>query len=116
MLSGGFAIIPIGRSNVRGSVQVSQGGGRFVATVSVGGLPTGMATLHTVHIHLGSCANPYAGMHLTVLGILGANGAGAGSFSAPLAGTYLSSGRYLIIYANLEATVIVGCANLGALS
>jgi hypothetical protein len=114
MLSGAFSIVAIGRSGVSGSVEVSQSGGRFVATVSARGLPLGMATLHTVHIHLGSCANPYGGAHLTVLGILGTNAGGTGSFSAPLAGTYVSSGRYVIIYASLAARTIIGCANLGA--
>ena len=115
MVHGTFPIVGIGRSGLSGLVQVSHSGNGFVATVSVRGLPIGMATAHAVHIHLGSCANPYGGMHLTVLGILGTSAAGTGSLSAPLAGIYVSSGRYVIIYAGLAARVIVGCANLAAL-
>ena len=44
-----------------------------------------------------------------------ASESGTGSFSAPLAGIYVSSGRYVIIYAGLAARVIVGCANLATL-
>jgi hypothetical protein len=115
MRSATFPIIAIGRRGVSGVVQISQSGSRFVASVSVRGLPTGMPTFHTVHIHAGSCSNPYGGMHLTVLGILGANATGAGSFSSALAGVYVTSGRYVIVYADLTARVIVGCANLAGL-
>lgn len=115
-LSGAFPIIAIGSSRVRGLVQVGQRtDGGFDATVSVSGLTLGIPTLHTVHIHRGSCANPYAGTHQTVLGILGASAAGAGAFSAPIAATYLASGHYVIVYMTTAPRTIVGCANLGPL-
>jgi hypothetical protein len=117
MLSGAFPILAIGGTRVRGLVQVGQRpGGGFDATVSVSGLPAGMPTLHTVHIHRGSCANPYAGAHQTVLGILGASATGVGAFSAPIAPTYLASGHYVIVYMTAAARTIVGCANLGPLA
>lgn len=102
-------------SFVTGVVQISERNGAFAASVSARALPGG-SSLHAVHIHLGSCANPYAGMHLTVLGLLASNAAGAGSLSAPLAPVYVSAGHYVIVYSNASPQVIVGCANLAPLS
>jgi Cu/Zn superoxide dismutase len=79
MLSRTVPLIAIGGSRVSGFVQVTERNGSFVATVSARGLTPG---LHTVHIHRGSCANPYAGVHLTVLGLLAADGSGAGTLTA----------------------------------
>lgn len=115
MFSRSFPLVAVGRSFVSGTVQVTERNGAFTAFVSAGALPGG-ASLHTVHIHLGSCANPYAGMHLTVLGLLASNAAGAGSLIAPLAPVYVSAGHYVIVYSNASPQVIVGCANLTSLS
>lgn len=108
--------MPVGGSFVRGIVQITARSGNFTATVSASGLPQGGSTLHAVHIHLGSCANSYGGTHLTVLGLLGANAAGAGTLTASLAPAYVSAGHYVIVYASTSPQVIVGCANLAALS
>ncbi len=115
MMTGSFALMAVGGSFVRGVVQVTARDGVFTATVSAGGLPSGGSTLHTVHVHLGSCANPYAGVHLTVLGVLGTNAVGAGTLTARLAPVYVSAGHYVIVYASTLPQVIVGCANLAAL-
>jgi hypothetical protein len=115
MISRSFPLAGVG-GNVSGVVTVTNRDGRFLATVSAHGLNMRMATLHTVHIHLGSCANPYGGMHVTVLGLLSASAAGAGMLTAPIAPVYLSSGHYVILYATSAPQVIVGCANIGPLS
>src|SRR5438132_2365991 len=78
-------------SHISGLVQVTDRAGSFLADVSVRGLPKEMSTLHTVHIHAGSCANPYGGIHLTVLGLLRADSTGAGMLAAPLAPVYVRS-------------------------
>src|SRR5438270_2455903 len=114
--SGTFPLVAVSGSHASGLVQVTDRAGSFVASVSVQGLASGMPTLHTVHIHAGSCANPYGGLHLTVLGLLHASAAGAGTLSAPLAPFYVANGHYVIVYANTSPQVIVGCANLTALS
>lgn len=112
MLTRTVPLIAIGGSRTNGFVELTDRNGSFVATVSAGGLAPG---LHTVHIHRGSCANPYAGTHLTVLGILGANASGAGTLVAGLGSVYLSPANYLIVYATTSPQVIVGCAGLVAL-
>ena len=114
--SGTFPLVAVSGSHASGLVQVTDRAGSFVASVSVQGLASGMPTLHTVHIHAGSCANPYGGLHLTVLGLLHASAAGAGTLSAPLAPFYVANGHYVIVYANTSPQVIVGCANLTSLS
>ena len=116
MRSGSFPLLAIGGSHASGVVQVTDRAGSFVATVSVQGLASGMQTLHAVHIHAGSCANPYGGLHLTVLGLLRGGPAGTGMLTAPLAPFYVASGHYVIVYANTAPQVIVGCANLMALA
>jgi hypothetical protein len=115
VLGRSFPLIGIGGSSVTGVVQVTQRGGGFVATVSARGLRAGVPTLHAVHVHLGSCASPYFGMHLTVLGFLNASAAGVGSLTAPVSPAYLSAGHYVILYATTAPQVIVACANLGPL-
>lgn len=109
-----FALMSAGASFVRGTVQVTERNGAFTASVNAAGLPP--STLHTVHIHLGSCANPYGGMHLTVLGLLGTNAAGTGTLTAGLAPVYVSPGHYVIVYATSSPQLIAGCANLGSLA
>ena len=115
VLSRGFVLMAVGGSFVRGRVEVIARNGATTATVSASGLPSGGSRLHTVHIHLGSCANPYGGMHLTVLGLLVASPAGTGTLTAPLAPVYVSAGHYVIVYASTSPQVIVACANLAAL-
>lgn len=116
VLSRTFPLVGVGGSHASGRVQVTEREGAFVADVSVRGLASGAATLHTVHIHAGSCANPYGGVHLTVLGLLRVNTTGAGMLTAPLAPVYVANGHYVIVYANTSPQVILGCANLMALS
>lgn len=116
VLSRTFRLMAVGGSFVSGVVQVTDRNGAFTAAVRATALPSGASTLHAVHIHLGSCANPYGGMHLTVLGLLGANSAGAGTLTAPLAPVYVSAGHYVIVYASTSPQVIVGCANLASLA
>ncbi len=70
VLSRDFPLVGIGGSHVSGVVQVTDRDGSFVVSVSARGFAPGITTIHTVHIHGGSCANPYAGVHLTVLGVL----------------------------------------------
>jgi len=82
-------------SHISGLVQVTDRGGSFVADLSVRVLPAGMLTVHMVHIHAGSCANPYGGIHLTVLGLIRADSTGAGMLAAPLAPVYVANGRYV---------------------
>lgn len=98
-----------------GLVQVTERDGTFVASIIARGLAAGVPTLHAVHIHLGSCANPYGGAHLTVLGLLGATAAGTGTLTAGLAPVYVSNGREVIIYASTSPQFIVACANLATL-
>ena len=95
VLTGSFPLIAIGGSHISGLVQVTDRGGSFVADLSVRGLPARMLTVHTVHIHAGSCANPYGGIHLTVLGLIRADSTGAGMLAAPLAPVYVANGRYV---------------------
>jgi hypothetical protein len=114
--TGIFQLVAIGGSHASGLVQVTERNGSFVASVSVRGLAPGMASVHTVHIHAGTCANPYGGLHLTVLGLLRTGPTGAGMVTAPLAPFYVANGHYVIVYANTSAQVIVGCANLAALT
>lgn len=114
VFSRNFPLVAIGGSRVMGQVQITDRNGSFVAGVSVAGLPPG--TLHPIHIHAGSCANPYGGMHLTVLGLLWAGPAGVGSLTTGLAPVYVASGRYVIVYASTSRQVIVGCADLMSLS
>jgi len=40
-------------------------------------------------------ANPYGGIHLTVLGLIRADSTGAGMLAAPLAPVYVANGRYV---------------------
>jgi hypothetical protein len=114
--SASFPLVAVGGSRVSGVVQVTERDGAVVAGVSARGLFAGTTTLHTVHIHAGSCANPYGGIHLTVLGLLQASPAGVGMLTAPLAPVYVATGHYLIVYSTTSPQVIVGCANLMALS
>lgn len=113
MVSRTVPLIAIGGSRVSGFVQVTEQNGSLGATVSARGLAPG---LHTVHIHRGSCANPYAGIHLTVLGLLAANDSGAGILTAGIGSVYVAPGRYVIVYASTTPQIIVGCADLVALS
>lgn len=115
VLSRTFPLVGVGGSHASGLVQVTEGEGAFVADVSVRGLASGAATLHAVHLHAGSCANPYGGVHLTVLGLLRVDTTGGGMLTAPLAPFYVANGHYVIVYASTSPQVIVGCANLMAL-
>ena len=108
-----FALMSAGGSFVRGAVRVTERNGVFTASVNATGLLP--STLHTVHIHLGSCTNPYAGTHLTVLGVLDASAGGAGMLTAGLAPVYVSPGHYVIVYASTSPQLIIGCANLGSI-
>lgn len=112
-LSRGFAVLPFGGSQVSGVIAIQSGVGFDTATVSLRGLAA--SGLHAIHVHLGSCANPYAGVHLTVLGFLGATSAGTGTLQAAIAPGYLSAGHYVIVYASTAPQRIVGCANLAPL-
>jgi hypothetical protein len=114
--SAAFPLLAIGGSRVSGQVQVTERDGAFVAGVSVRGLAAGTATLHAVHIHAGSCANPYGGIHLTVLGLLRTDPTGMGMLTAGLAPVYVANGRYVIVYSTTAPQVIVACANLMSLS
>ncbi len=105
-----FGLVPVGGSMTSGSILVQPVNGLLRATLSARGLLPG--TVHTVHIHLGTCANPYGGLHLTVLGVMFAASDGTGFLSAPIAPVYLSSGHYLIVYANNAPQRIIACANL----
>ncbi len=105
-----FGLVPVGGSMTSGSILVQPVNGLLRATLSARGLLPG--TVHTVHIHLGTCANPYGGLHLTVLGLMFAASDGTGFLSAPIAPVYLSSGHYLIVYANNAPQRIIACANL----
>ena len=114
--SASFPLLAIGGSHTSGVVQITDRAGSFVATISVQGLASGMQTVHTVHIHAGSCANPYGGVHLTVLGLLRAGPGGAGTLTAPLAPFFVANAHYVIVYSNTAPQVIVGCANLMTLA
>lgn len=87
-----------------------QRNGFLSATVVVHGVANG--SIHTVHIHLGSCANPYGGMHLTVLGLLAGDASNSGGFTAAIAPGYVSSGHYVIVYSTSSPIRIIACANL----
>jgi hypothetical protein len=107
---GAFPLIPFGMRGAVGSVVVSAQGGSFAVTVSARNLAPG--SMHTVHLHFGSCAGAYLGRHIVVLGTMTANGAGSGTVSASLGFPY-ATGRYVIVYSSLAAVTIIGCADLG---
>lgn len=110
---GTFPVLPFGGTTVHGTLRVQAGVGFDTSALVLNGLPVG--TVHAVHIHLGSCANPYGGVHLTVVGLLSAGPGGSGALAAPIAPTYLSAGHYLIVYASPSPQRIVACGNLGLL-
>ncbi|HYM49921.1 MAG TPA: hypothetical protein VET65_05035 [Candidatus Limnocylindrales bacterium] len=109
---GTFPLVPVGMRGAMGSVTVTAQGGGFSLSVSARHLAP--LSLHTVHLHLGSCASAYVGRHLLVIGSVAANGGGVGSVSANLGFPY-TTGRYVIVYANANAVTIIGCADLGGL-
>jgi hypothetical protein len=104
-----FGLFPVG-SMVSGSVVVVRTNTGLLATVFANGLVP--ASVHTVHIHRGNCANPYGGMHITVLGLMAGGPADNGVLTAPIAPVYLSPGHYVIVYATASAQRIIACANL----
>ncbi len=112
--SGYFPIIPFMGHGARGTVHVTIRGGQTVTTVSVYGVAP--YSVHAIHIHAGSCASAYTGIHLYILGILSTNAAGAGSVSGYGPAPYIPGSRYVIVYDSLAPAVIVGCANLGSLA
>ena len=59
--------------------------------------------------------NPYAGIHLTVLGLLAADSSGSGTLTAGIGSVYVAPGRYVIAYSTTSPQIIVGCADLVAL-
>jgi hypothetical protein len=111
-MSRSFGLLPVGGSGTTGSVTVVNRNGLFIATVAVYGIASG--SLHTVHIHFGSCMNAYGGMHLTVLGLMAGDASNSGGLGAAIAPVYLSSGHYVIVYATSSPQRIIACANLGA--
>ena len=104
---------PVGGSGVSGTLAIVNQSGAFTATVAVHGIANG--SLHTVHIHLGSCSNPYGGMHLTMIGLITGDSMGTGGVSARIAPVYLSSGHYVIVYGTSSPMRIIACANLAAM-
>jgi hypothetical protein len=108
--AGSFPLLPFGARGAVGSVMVSAQNRVFSVAVSARNLAPG--SLHTVHLHAGSCAGAYLGRHILVLGTMAAGGAGAGSVSTSVAFPY-ASGRYVIVYSSLAAVTIIGCADLG---
>lgn len=112
-MSRSFALLPVAGSGAFGSVTVLQRNGFFSATVVVHGVANG--SIHTVHIHLGSCANPYGGMHLTVLGLLAGDASNSGGLTAAIAPVYVSTGHYVIVYATNSPVSIIACTNLAAI-
>jgi hypothetical protein len=112
-----FPLVAIGGSGVSGTVAVTAPDARsFSVSLSLRGLRTGMLTAHTVHLHAGGCAAPYAGLHLTVLGTLLGDRSGAGGLEVTDPNRYVAPGRYLIVYATTSPAVILACADLGPLA
>jgi hypothetical protein len=112
-----FPLVAIGGSGVSGRVVVTAADARsFSVSLSLRGLPTGRLTAHTVHLHAGGCAAPYAGLHLTVLGTLLGDRSGAGGLEVTDPNRYVAPGRYLIVYATTSPAVILACADLGPLA
>lgn len=91
-------------------MSVALNGAGFDVSVFARGLAP--MTAHAVHLHAGNCAFAYGGTHLLVLGELVGSGAGTGSLGAMVDFPY-QSGRYVIVYAGLSPTTILGCATLG---
>jgi hypothetical protein len=111
--SASFPLLAVGGSGTGGSVGITALAARsFSVSLVVHGLPSGVLTAHTVHVHAGSCAAPYAGRHLYVLGTLVGDRQGMGTLHATGPGAYVAPGRYLIVYASSSPDVIVGCADL----
>ncbi|HEV1997136.1 MAG TPA: hypothetical protein VGR61_03270, partial [Candidatus Dormibacteraeota bacterium] len=100
-----------GDSRARGTVTLTVDGdaGRAQISVVAAGLPPG--SLHSVHLHFGSC--PSAGAHILVLGTLRADGAGSGSVSANVNAAFVGPGHFVIIYVGPTAGPLGACANLG---
>lgn len=94
---------------VAGQVVITPGSGSYQLSVNVSGLPPG--TVHSVHLHFGSC--PSTGVHLAVLGSLVADAGGVGSMTVTIARPYSGSGRFVIVYAGPSAGALAGCAQLG---
>lgn len=111
LLTGSFPILPAGGSGVYGHVSVAVRAMETDLSVSVGGLPA--MSSHAIHIHAGTCQNPYGGMHLYILGTLTANRFGNGVVNGFGPRPYAPYSRYVIVYASLAPDSIIGCANLG---
>jgi hypothetical protein len=111
--AGSFPVLSAGGSGVRGSVRVSIRGSQVTTSVSLAGLAP--FTDHAIHIHAGSCASPYTGFHLFVLGFVMANVSGQGATSGFGPSLYIPGARYVIVYSSLAPITIIGCSNLGTL-
>jgi hypothetical protein len=94
---------------VVGQVVIVPGGGSYQLSVSAGGLPPG--SVHSVHLHFGSC--PSTGVHLAVLGSLVADAGGSGTMTVTISRPYSGSGRLVIVYVGPSAGALAGCAQLG---
>lgn len=106
-------VFGLGGSAARGLVRVTPRGAQVLVGVQVSGLAAG--STHAIHVHIGSCAAPYSGLHLYILGFLRASGSGGGAVQGYVPAFYLAGPRYVIVYAGLAPTTIIGCANLGQL-
>jgi len=100
-------------TRVRGSVSVSSQGSQTRFSVSVAGLSP--FSTHAIHIHAGSCRNPYGGVHLYILGFPSAGRAGTVTLRGFGPSHYVAGQYYVIVYANTAPSLIIGCATLGAL-
>ena len=88
----------------------TSGGGTVRYTVLISGLAPGSP--HTVHDHLGRCADIEQSRHLTVLAVGTASSEGVIDLSLTESAFLAGSGRILLVYATAAADTVTGCADL----
>lgn len=111
--SGTFDVRGVGGTRVGGTIHVVKQGSTALLSLNAHGLFA--RSEHSIHLHAGSCNNPYGGVHLYVLGTLFVNGSGSGTLRASEPFPYVGGRRYVIVYEGLVPSTIVGCANLGSI-
>ena len=106
-----FPIRAVGGARAGGSVTISTSGGDIVRyTVLISGLSPG--SLHTVHDHLGRCADIEQSQHLAVLAVAAASSEGVIDLNLTESAFLAGSGRILLVYATAAANSVTGCADL----
>ena len=93
---------------VRGQVTITPLAGVYRLQVQATGLAPG--SVHSVHLHFGSC--PSTGVHVSVLGTVVGDAAGSGSLILTVQRPYSADGRFVIVYVGPSAGPLAACAQL----